>query len=44
LKEKDKFFSIIAHDLSSPFQSFWGLTEMMTDDDADYSHEEYVDR
>jgi len=43
LKEKDKFFSIIAHDLSSPFQTFWGLTEMMTDDDADYTHEEYVE-
>ncbi len=42
LKEKDKFFSIIAHDLSSPFQSFWGLTEMMTDDEANYTHEEYV--
>ncbi len=43
LKEKDKFFSIIAHDLSSPFQTFWGLTEMMTDDDADYTHEEHVE-
>ncbi|GAB1441317.1 hypothetical protein MASR2M39_01510 [Ignavibacteriales bacterium] len=42
LKEKDKFFSIIAHDLSSPFQSFWGLTEMMTDNDANYSHDEYI--
>ena len=35
--EKDKFFSIIAHDLRSPFNGFLGLTQLMTEELPDMS-------
>ena len=40
--EKDKFFSIIAHDLRSPFTGLLGLTELMTAKDKMLSIEECV--
>ncbi|MFH0762203.1 MAG: two-component regulator propeller domain-containing protein [Bacteroidota bacterium] len=32
ISTKDKFFSIIAHDLRSPFNSFLGLTQIMSEE------------
>ena len=41
--EKDKFFSIIAHDLRGPFSGFLGLTEIMVEDLPDLTMEEIKD-
>jgi len=38
--EKDKFFSIIAHDLRSPFSAFLGYTQMMEDELSTFTLEE----
>jgi|GEM_PF-965476 len=38
--EKDKFFSIIAHDLRSPFNAFLGFTRLLAEDLHELSTEE----
>ena len=38
--QKDKFYSIIAHDLRGPFNGFLGLTELMAEDIDEMSNEE----
>jgi signal transduction histidine kinase len=37
---KDKFFSIIAHDLRGPFGAFMGLTEIMAEESSSYTIDE----
>ena len=39
-KQKDKFFSIIAHDLRGPFSGFLGLTEILAEDIDDMDKDE----
>lgn len=39
---KDKFFSIIAHDLKSPFQGLLGYTQILLDDHMILSEEEKI--
>jgi len=41
--EKDKFFSIIAHDLRSPFSGFIGLTGLMADKSEKFSKAEFIE-
>ena len=41
--EKDRLFSIIAHDLRSPFTAILGLTEMISDEFDTMNHEEMKD-
>ncbi|MEI6277050.1 MAG: HAMP domain-containing sensor histidine kinase, partial [Prolixibacteraceae bacterium] len=40
ISEKDKFFSIISHDLRGPFNGFLGLTRIMSNELADLTFEE----
>lgn len=41
--EKDKFFSIIAHDLRSPFQGFISLTKMMSEEYSSFSEKQMLE-
>lgn len=38
--EKDKLFSIIAHDLRGPFSTFLGFTQLMTEEINDFTKDE----
>ena len=39
---KDKFFSIISHDLRAPFTSLIGLTDLLTKESGEFSREEII--
>ena len=41
--EKDKFFSIIAHDLKNPFQGFLGMTELMAEETNSFTIKELAE-
>lgn len=41
--DKDKFFSIVSHDLKSPFNSLIGFSDMMLDDFENLSRQEIKD-
>ncbi len=43
IQTKDKFFSIIAHDLRSPFTGLLGLTEYILEHTTSFTHEELLD-
>jgi two-component system, sensor histidine kinase and response regulator len=40
---KDKFFSILAHDLKNPFNSLIGLSDLLIEDYHDFSEDEIMD-
>ncbi len=42
-QEKDKFFSIIAHDLRSPFSGFLGMIELLANEPDTFTHSELND-
>jgi len=39
-KTKDKFFSVVSHDLKSPFSALLGLSDLLNEEFDDFSHEE----
>jgi two-component system, sensor histidine kinase and response regulator len=42
IANRDKFFSIIAHDMKSPFQGFIGITELLCEEIAGFPNKELI--